>query len=92
MKDIEGANLSWRDDDISTAAYSIWSEIYGYDGNLLKKLDLTESEHISGLTWKDSQRLTVEISSINSEEPETLEIAVDEGESQSQRPENSAER
>lgn len=87
VKDIEGANLSWRDDDISTAAYSIWSEIYGYDGNLLKKLDLSESEYISGLTWKDSQRLTVEISSINSEEPETLEIAVDEGESQSQRPE-----
>ena len=34
LKDIEGANLTWRDDDISTAAYSIWSEIYGYDGNL----------------------------------------------------------
>lgn len=87
VKDIEGANLTWRDDDISTAVYNLHFEIYGYDGKLLKKLDLTESEHISGLTWKDSQRLTVEISSINSEEPETLEIAVDEGESQSQRPE-----
>lgn len=87
VKDIEGANLSWRDDDISTAAYSIWSEIYGYDGNLLKKLDLSESEYISGLTWKDSQHLTVEISSINSEAPETLEIAVDEGAPQSPRSE-----
>lgn len=87
VKDIEGANLTWRDDDISTAVYNLQSEIYGYDGKLLKKLDLTESEYISGLTWKDSQRLTVEISSINSEAPETLEIAVDEGESQSQRPE-----
>lgn len=87
VKDIEGANLTWRDDDISTAVYNLQSEIYGYDGNLLKKLDLTESEYISGLTWKDSQHLTVEISSINSEAPETLEIAVDTGAPQSPRPE-----
>mgnify|MGYP001040335976 FL=1 len=78
IKDIEGANLTWRDDDISTAAYSLWSEIYDYDGGLLKKLDLSDSEYISGLTWKDSQHLTVEISSINSESPEALEITVGE--------------
>lgn len=79
IKDIEGANLTWRDDDISTAAYSLWAEIYGYDGSLLSKLDLSESEYISGLTWNDGQHLTVEISSINSEEPEVLEIAAGEG-------------
>lgn len=78
IKDIEGANLTWRDDDISTAAYSLWSEIYDYDGGLLKELDLSDSEYVSGLTWKDSQHLTVEISSINSESPEALEITVGE--------------
>lgn len=86
VKDIEGTNLTWRDNDISTTVYSLWSEIYDYDGGLLKKLDLSESEYVSGLTWKDSQHLMVEISSINSEEPETLEIAVGERTPQSPRP------
>ena len=78
VKDIEGANLTWRDDDITTAAYNLWSEIYNYDGDLLADLDLSESEYICGLTWKDSQHLTAEISSINSESPEALEITVGE--------------
>ncbi len=62
-----------RDDDISTAAYNLWSEIYDYDGNLLADLDLSESAYISGLSWKDSHHLTAEISSIESEEPNILE-------------------
>lgn len=86
VKDIEGTNLTWRDNDISTTVYSLWSEIYDYDGGLLKKLDLSESECVSGLTWKDSQHLIVEISSINSEAPETLEISVGERAPQSPRP------
>lgn len=86
VKDIEGANLTWRDDDITTAAYNLWSEIYNYDGGLLADLDLSESEYISGLTWKDSQHLTAEICSINSETPETLEVIVGEGAPQSPKP------
>lgn len=76
VKDIQGSNLTWRDDDISTAAYNLWSEIYDYDGNLLADLDLSESAYISGLSWKDSYHLTAEISSIESEEPNILEITV----------------
>ena len=86
VKDIEGANLTWRDDDITTAAYNLWSEIYDYDGGLLADLDLSESEYICGLTWKDSQHLTAEIRSINSETPETLEVIVGEGAPQSPEP------
>lgn len=87
VKDIEGANLTWRDDDITTAAYNLWCEIYNYDGGQLADLDLSESEYICGLTWKDDQHLTVEIRSINSETPETLEITVGERAPQSQKPE-----
>lgn len=76
VKDIQGSNLTWRDDDISTAAYNLWSEIYDYDGNLLADLDLSESAYISGLSWKDSHHLTAEISSVESEEPNILEITV----------------
>lgn len=76
VKDIEGANLTWREDDIFTAAYSVWSEIYGYDGTLLADLDLSESEYISGLSWKDSRHLSVEIRSADSEAQDTWEIAV----------------
>ena len=86
VKDIEGANLTWRDDDITTAAYNLWSEIYNYDGGLLADLDLSESEYICGLTWKDSQHLTAEIRSINSETPEALEVIVGEGAPQSPKP------
>ena len=86
VKDIEGANLTWRDDDITTAAYNLWSEIYNYDGDLLADLDLSESEYICGLTWKDSQHLTAEIRSINSETPEALEVIVGEGAPQSPKP------
>ncbi len=77
IKDIEGANLTWQDDDIFTAAYNVWSEIYGYDGSLLVDLDLSESEYISGLSWKDNQHLLVEINSINSEASGIREIAIE---------------
>ncbi len=77
VKDIEGANLTWRDDDISTAAYTLWSEIYDYDGDLLANLDLSESEYISDLSWGDSRHLSVEISSIDNETRDIREIVVD---------------
>lgn len=61
VKDIIGTNLTWRDDDISTAVYSFWSEIYDYDGNLLGNLELADDEYICGLAWTDSRSLSVEI-------------------------------
>lgn len=71
VKDILGTNLTWRDDDITTAVYDVWSDscIYGYDSQLLARLDLEESQYVYGLTWTDSSHLSVEIADSNSDDP-----------------------
>ena len=50
---IVGHHLIWHSDDITTAVYAFWSEIYTYDGSVLKTYDLTENEYISGLAFSD---------------------------------------
>lgn len=51
--DLLGHHLIWHSDDITTAVYAFWSEVYTYDGSVLKTYDLTEDEYISGLTFSD---------------------------------------
>lgn len=51
--DIFGHHLIWYGDDISTAVYAFWSEVYTYDGSVLKTYDLTENEYISDLAFSD---------------------------------------
>lgn len=51
--DVTGNHLIWYDDDISTAIYSFWSDIYSYDGNIIKSYDLTEDERIYDLAFSD---------------------------------------
>ena len=51
--DILGHHLIWHSDDITTAVYAFWSEVYTYDGSVLKTYDLAENEYISDLAFSD---------------------------------------
>jgi len=60
--DIIGNHLVWHDDDFTTAVYSFWSEIYTYDGQLIKSYELVENEYIYDLTFSsDNKQLQVVI-------------------------------
>ncbi len=70
---ITGTNLTWRGDDLSTAVYSFWSDIYSFDGTVIKSYDLAEDEFISDLTFSDdNSKLTVTIESDSS--PEQIDM------------------
>lgn len=51
--DLIGCNLIWYDNDIKTAVYSFWSDIYAYDGSVIKSYDFTDNEFISDLMFSD---------------------------------------
>ena len=51
--DLLGHHLIWHSDDITTAVYAFWSEVYTYDGSVLKTYDLRENEYISDLAFSD---------------------------------------
>lgn len=51
LKTFPGNNLIWQGDDLSTAVYSYWSDIYALNGTKLAALDLASGEEISGLTF-----------------------------------------
>ena len=48
LKTFPGNNLIWQGDDLSTAVYSYWSDIYALNGT---KLELASGEEISGLAF-----------------------------------------
>ncbi len=63
-KDIIGSNLTWLGDMLNTAVYSVQSDIYSYDGRLIKSCELKENEFISGLSFSENgSKLIVSISS-----------------------------
>lgn len=51
LKTFPGNNLIWRGDDLSTAVYSYWSDIYALNGTKLAALELASGEEISGLAF-----------------------------------------
>ena len=51
LKTFPGNNLIWRGNDLSTAVYSYWSDIYALIGTKLATLELASGEEISGLTF-----------------------------------------
>lgn len=50
-KDIFGTHLIWYDEDISTAVYSLWSDIYNYDGDVIATVDGDEGSIIYELAF-----------------------------------------
>lgn len=53
-KEIAGAHLIWRDDDITTAVYSFWSEIFDYGGNRIGDCGLDEDSYIYSLSFTET--------------------------------------
>ena len=51
LKTFPGNNLIWQGDDLSTAVYSYWSDIYALNGTKLAALKLASGEEISGLAF-----------------------------------------
>ena len=51
LKTFPGNNLIWQGDDLSTAVYSYWSDVYALNGTKLTTLELASGEEISGLAF-----------------------------------------
>ena len=51
LKTFPGNNLIWQGNNLSTAVYSYWSDIYALNGTKLAALDLASGEEISGLAF-----------------------------------------
>ena len=51
LKTFPGNNLIWQGDDLSTAVYSYWSDVYALNGTKLAALGLASGEEISGLAF-----------------------------------------
>ncbi len=51
LKTFPGNNLAWQGNDLSTAVYSYWSDIYALNGTKLATLELASGEEISGLAF-----------------------------------------
>ena len=51
LKTFPGNNLIWQGDDLSTAVYSYWSDVYALNGTKLAALELASGEEISGLAF-----------------------------------------
>ena len=51
LKTFPGNNLIWQGNDLSTAVYSYWSDVYVLNGTKLAALDLASGEEISGLAF-----------------------------------------
>ncbi len=75
-EDIIGNHLIWHSDDITTSVYSFWSEVYTYDGSLIKTYDLTEDAYIYDLAFSDDyEKLDVTIAhNDGTKETDTLSL------------------
>ena len=51
--DLTGNHLTWHNNDITTSVYSFWSDVYAYDGSIIKSYDLAENEFIHDLAFSD---------------------------------------
>ncbi|WP_369281774.1 hypothetical protein [Oscillibacter sp. GMB15532] len=73
VKDFAGTNLIWRGDDLTTAVYSFWSEIYDYEGRSIGSVELPEDgSFIRKLAFsEDGAELIVTILTSGGDEVET---------------------
>ena len=59
---ITGNNLVWYDDNVETSVYAFGTEIYTYDGRLIKSYEFEENEYIYQMEFSDDHtKLNVEI-------------------------------
>mgnify|MGYP001320235348 CR=1 FL=1 len=73
LKTFPGNNLIWQGDDLSTAVYSYWSDVYALNGTKLAALDLASGEEISGLAFApDGVSIIATVSGKNGERKVTV--------------------
>lgn len=73
LKTFPGNNLIWQGDDLSTAAYSYWSDVYALNGTKLAALELASGEEISGLAFAaDGVSIIATVSGKNGERKVTV--------------------
>lgn len=73
LKTFPGNNLIWQGDDLSTAVYSYWSDVYALNGTKLAALDLASGEEISGLAFAaDGVSITATVSGKSGERKVTV--------------------
>ena len=73
LKTFPGNNLIWQGNDLSTAVYSYWSDIYVLNGTKLAALDLASGEEISGLAFApDGVSIIATVSGKNGERKVTV--------------------
>ena len=51
---IYGSHLIWHSGDITTGVYAFWSDIYTYDGKIIKSYDLADGNYIYDLAYSDN--------------------------------------
>ncbi|MGN0425993.1 MAG: M56 family metallopeptidase [Acetatifactor sp.] len=69
--EIFGSNFIWYDDDITTAVYELWNEIYRYDGSLVGTVLMTEGSYLYSLEFAENHskvRATIMTESGDTEE------------------------
>ena len=78
VNDLKGNHLIWYNDDITTAIYSFWSDIYTYDGSILKSYDLAENEFIYDLAFSDNHTklIVTIICDDGTERTDTIDLSV----------------
>lgn len=73
LKTFPGNNLIWQGNDLSTAVYSYWSDIYVLNGTKLAALELASGEEISGLAFApDGVSIIATVSGKNGERKVTV--------------------
>lgn len=73
LKTFPGNNLIWQGNDLSTAVYSYWSDIYALNGTKLAALELASGEEISGLAFApDGVSIIATVSGKNGERKVTV--------------------
>ena len=73
LKTFPGNNLIWQGNDLSTAVYSYWSDIYALNGTKLAALELASGEEISGLAFAaDGVSIIATVSSKSGERKVTV--------------------
>ena len=73
LKTFPGNNLIWQGNDLSTAVYSYWSDVYALNGTKLAALELASGEEISGLAFApDGVSIIATVSGKSSERKVTV--------------------
>ncbi len=72
--DIQGACLTWRDDDLSTAVYTMFNEVYDIWGH---PIDSLQEGELYELTYLDENHLRAKYWIINGETEEDLEKTIE---------------